>query len=292
MSLFGCVEAGGTKFVVGIVDEDRQVLAETRIATTRPDETIGAAIDWLHAHAPEPLAAIGIASFGPAGINPDASDWGRITSTPKPGWRDCDMAGPFGRAFDVPVGFDTDVNGAALAEHRWGAGRGERVAVYVTIGTGIGGGAVVDGQVLRGRGHPEMGHIPVARLPEDAGFAGVCPYHGDCLEGLANGPAVIARWGASLSDLPGGHPGRGIVAGYIAQLCVTLEAMLSPGRIIIGGGVAKTPGLLDLVRAEAGRRAAGYFPGFDPAAIVAPGLGERSGLFGALALAVDAATVD
>jgi fructokinase len=286
MTLYGCVEAGGTKLIVGVLDEARAIVAETRIATTLPDETIGAAVEWLRGHGP--LAAIGIASFGPAGIDRAAPDWGRITSTPKPGWRDADVAGPFGRAFGVPVGFDTDVNGAALAEHRWGAGQGERVAVYVTIGTGIGGGAVVDGQVLRGRGHPEMGHIPVRRDPADGDFAGSCPFHGDCLEGLASGPAILARWGVPLSDLPEDHPGHALIAGYIAQLCVALEAMLSPGRILIGGGVAKTPGLLALVRAEAQQRAAGYFPGFDPAAIVAPGLGERSGLMGALALAEDA----
>ena len=290
MTVFGCMEAGGTKVVVGILNDTREVLAETRIATTTPDATIGGAIDWLRTNARThgPLAAIGLASFGPAGIDPRRADWGHITSTPKPGWRDTDMAGPFGRAFGVPVGFDTDVNGAALAEHRWGAGRGERVAVYVTLGTGIGGGAVVDGQVLRGRGHPEMGHIAVRRDPADAGFAGVCPFHGDCLEGLASGPAVQARWGVPLSDLPADHAGHGIIAGYVAQLCITLEAMLSPGRIIIGGGVAKTPGLLDRVRGAAGAMSAGYFPGFGPAAIVPPGLGERSGLLGALALAMDA----
>ncbi|CAN5382647.1 ROK family protein [soil metagenome] len=288
MTTFGCVEAGGTKFVLGILNEGRDVLAETRIATTGPGETIGTAIDWLSENARDhgPLAAIGIASFGPAGIDPARADWGRITSTPKPGWRDADMAGPFRRAFGVPLGFDTDVNGAALAEHRWGAGQGERTTVYVTLGTGIGGGAVLDGQVLRGRGHPEMGHIPVRRDPADAGFAGICPFHRDCLEGLASGPAVLARWGVPLSDLPADHPGHGIIAGYVAQLCVTLEAMLSPERIVIGGGVAKTPGLLERIGAEAGTMAAGYFPGFDPAAIVPPGLGERSGLLGALALAM------
>lgn len=289
MTLIGCIEAGGTKFVAGVIDADRRVLAETRLPTTTPAETIRATIDWLRGTAATPLAAIGIASFGPAGINPWREDWGRITTTPKAGWRDTDLAGPFAEAFAVPVGFDTDVNGAALAESRWGAAAGERTAAYVTLGTGIGGGAVVEGRVLHGRSHPEMGHIPVRRDPADAGFAGICPYHGDCLEGMASGPAIVARWGMPLSDLPADHPGHALIAFYVAQLCVSLIAMLSPGRIVIGGGVSHAPDLLERVRQETARQAAGYFPGLDTVAtIVPPGLGERSGLMGALALGLDA----
>lgn len=288
--LYGCIEAGGTKFVLGIITDAGVVLANRSIPTALPPETIGTAIDWLRDAAGQhgALSAIGIATFGPAGIVRGRADWGHITSTPKAGWRDSDMAGPFMNAFGLPVGFDTDVTGAAMAEYLWGAARGQNVAVYITLGTGIGGGAVIDGHPLHGRTHPEMGHIPVQRDPADEAFRGVCPYHGDCLEGLASGTAVHARWGASLSDLPQDHPGHVIIAGYVAQLCVALEAMMAPGRIIIGGGVAKTPGLLNRVRDAAGLRAAHYFPGFDPAAIVLPGLGERSGLLGALALALSA----
>ncbi|MET0366161.1 MAG: ROK family protein [Sphingobium sp.] len=290
MAIHGCIEAGGTKFRVGIATDAGEILASERIATMRPDETLGAVIDWLtHAALDHgPLAGVGIASFGPAGVHKGRGDWGFITSTPKPGWRDTDMAGPLGRAFAVAVGFDTDVDAAAMAEHRWGAAQGERVAVYVTLGTGIGGGVVIDGRPLHGRTHPEMGHIAVRRDPADAGFAGICPFHGDCLEGLASGPAIIARWGMSLSDLPPDHPAHRIVAGYVAQLCVALEAMLSPGCVVIGGGVAQTPALLDRIRQEAGRAAAGYFPGFDPMRIMPPGLGEDSGLLGALALSMEA----
>ncbi|MET0240578.1 MAG: ROK family protein [Sphingobium sp.] len=290
MTLHGCIEAGGTKFIAGIVRDDRTILAETRIPTTTPDETIGRTLHWLKEQACGRIAAIGIATFGPAGVDPSAPDWGCITTTPKPGWQGTDMAGPFAAAFGVPVGFDSDVNGAVMAEARWGAAQGHRMAVYVTLGTGIGGGAALDGRPLRGRSHPEMGHIPVRRDPADGAFAGTCPFHGDCLEGLASGPAIIARWGVPLSDLPPDHPGHTIIAGYVAQLCVTLEAMLSPGRIVIGGGVADTPGLIEAIRAHAAIRAGGYFPGFDPAAIVSPGLGERSGLMGALALAQDASS--
>ncbi|HEX7852694.1 MAG TPA: ROK family protein [Sphingobium sp.] len=290
MALYGCLEAGGTKFVVGLVTDAGEIVASVRIPTTLPDETLGAAIDWLQAAAGDhgPLSALGIATFGPAGIDRARRDWGFITSTPKPGWRQTDMAGPLGQAFGLPVGFDTDVNGAALAESRWGAGRGERMLAYLTLGTGIGGGIVVDGHSLHGRTHSEMGHIAVRRDSADGGFAGICPFHGDCLEGLASGPAIMARWGRALSDLPSDHPGHGIIAGYVAQLCIALEAMVSPDRIIIGGGVAQTPGLLDRVRQRADIRSAGYFPGFDAARIVAPGLGSHSGLLGALALAQDA----
>ncbi|MCE7795704.1 ROK family protein [Sphingobium sufflavum] len=285
--LYGCVEAGGTKMVLGIASGAGAVLDSLTIPTTLPDETIGAAVAWLD-RAARPygaLSAIGIASFGPAGIDRGGADWGRITATPKPGWRDCDMAGPFARALNLPIGFDTDVNAAALAEHRWGAAQGERVAAYVTLGTGIGGGVVIDGRPLHGRTHPEMGHVRVRRDPADGDFGGICPFHGDCLEGLASGPAILARWGVSLSDLPADHPGPAIIAGYVAQLCIALEAMMAPGRIVIGGGVAKTPGLLARIRAAAEGLAGGYFPGFDGARIVAPGLGERSGLLGALVLA-------
>ncbi|MFT3964921.1 MAG: ROK family protein [Sphingobium sp.] len=298
MALHGCIEAGGTKVLIGLATDEGEFLATERIATTGPEETLGAATGWLeeavrmHGRAHGPLSAIGIASFGPAGVDRRRGDWGFITSTPKPGWRDTDVAGPFARAFGVPVGFDTDVNGAAMAEHRWGAARGEAVAAYVTIGTGIGGGVVVEGRPLHGRNHPEVGHIAVRRAPADAGFAGICPFHGDCLEGLANGPAILARWGRPLSELPPDHPGHGLIAFYVAQLCIALEATVSPGRTIIGGGVAQAPGLLDRVRAEAERLAAGYFPGFDPARIVPPGLGERSGLLGALALARQALGMD
>ncbi|HEX7821780.1 MAG TPA: ROK family protein [Sphingobium sp.] len=285
--LYGCVEAGGTKFVLGIVTGSGAVLASRTIPTTLPDETIGTAIDWIGGAARDHgmLSAIGIATFGPAGIDRTRADWGRITSTPKPGWRDSDMAGPFARAFGLPVGFDTDVTGAAVAEYLWGAAQGQRVAVYLTLGTGIGGGAVIDGRPLHGRTHPEMGHIPVRRDPADAGFAGICPFHGDCLEGLASGPAIHARWGVSLSDLQPDHPGHAIIAGYVAQLCIALEAMMAPGRIIIGGGVVRTPGLLPRIRVAAEAAGGNYFPGFDPNAIVPPGLGERSGLLGAMALA-------
>ncbi len=287
---FGCVEAGGTKFVLAIASAQDDIMEEIRIDTTSPEETIGAAIKWFQEAAKRhgPLTAIGIASFGPVELDRSAQNWGHFTATPKPGWSHADFAPRISRELQVPVGFDTDVNGAALAEYRWGASCGERVSVYVTVGTGIGGGAICNGQPLIGLSHPEMGHMRLQRHPDDSGFVGACPFHGDCLEGLASGPAIMARWGASLSDLPADHPAHAIISWYIAQLSVTLQSVMEPGKIILGGGVMATPGLLDKVRTEAGRLGAGYFRGRPVDVIVRPALGDRAGLLGALALAMDA----
>jgi fructokinase len=279
------IEAGGTKFIVGVGDASRRIHARTRIDTTRPEETIPAAIDWLRAQGGG-YTAVGIASFGPLDLDPASATWGHITRTAKPHWSDADVAGPFARAFDCPVAIDTDVNGAALAEWTWGAGEGANSALYLTVGTGVGGGAVVGGRLIHGLSHPEMGHIRMPRHPDDAGFDGHCPFHGDCLEGLAAGPSIIARWGASLSDLPGGHPGHEIIAWYLAQAALSFQAILSPSRMIFGGGVMETQGWLDRVRARTAEAGAGYFVGDPAEVIVAPALGHDAGLLGALALAL------
>lgn len=276
---FGCIEAGGTKFVVGIAEAHDAILATTRIPTTTPEETIAATIDWLKANGP--VDAIGIASFGPVDPDPASPRWGFITETTKPGWSCTDFAGRLGHTFDVPVGFDTDVNGAALAESRWGAAQGDDVAVYITVGTGIGGGVVINGAPLHGAQHPEMGHILPKRHPDDQEFPGVCSFHGDCFEGLVSGPAIKARWGASLSELPADHPAHQIVAWYLGQLAMSVQAVLSPRRIIFGGGVMATPGLLEAMRGEAVRLAKDYVT----IIIEAPALGDQAGLLGGLALA-------
>lgn len=290
--LFGCIEAGGTKFVLGVARTPTDVLRTHRIPTTSPGETLGAAIDFFtqaerdHGR----FTAFGIASFGPIDLDRLSPGWGHVTDTPKPGWSGIDLAGPFAQTFECPVGFDTDVNGAVLAEHLWGACIGADVATYVTIGTGIGGGALVEERPLHGHRHPEMGHILPRRHPDDLPFTGVCPFHGDCLEGLASGPAIKARWGASLSELGHDHPAHAIIAFYLAQLVVAQQALLSPRRIVLGGGVMATPLLIDRVRAEAQRLAGEYFGTPDYAAlIVPPALGDRAGLLGALALAQRAA---
>ena len=288
--LYGCIEAGGTKFVVGIVATPDDIREIVRFNTISPAETIGATIAWLREaqirHGA--LSAIGVASFGPVELDRAAPNWGYITATTKPGWSNSDFGARVGRELELPVGFDTDVNGAALAEARWGAGQGQKVSVYVTVGTGIGGGAIIDGRSLRGLTHPEMGHIRPPRHPDDLDFAGICPFHGDCFEGLASGPAIQARWGTSLSDLPPNHVGHAIIAWYLAQLVVTLQSVMEPGRIIFGGGVMATPELIERVRETAGQLGKGYFRGNPRDIIVLPALGDRAGLLGGLALAQDA----
>lgn len=276
------IEAGGTKFIVGIGDHDRKILARTRIETTQPDETIARVSDWLQSHGP--FAAVGIACFGPLDLDPASPTWGYITRTAKPHWSMIDVAGAFGKTLGCPVALDTDVNGAALAEWRWGAGQGAETSLYLTVGTGIGGGAVVAGELLRGLSHPEMGHMRIPRHPADQNFAGICPFHGDCLEGMASGPAITARWGASLSELAGDHQGHDVIAWYLAQAISTFQAILEPSRIILGGGVMQTPGLVDRVRQEAVAAAGGYFVGDPHAIVVTPQLQNDAGLLGAFAL--------
>lgn len=287
--LYGCIEAGGTKFVVGIAGAPDDIRETSRFDTTTPDETIGATIQWLRAAQERhgALTSIGIASFGPLELDWNAVNWGHITATTKPGWSNSDFGPRVAREMNLPVGFDTDVNGAALAEARWGAGQGQKVSVYITVGTGIGGGAIVGGKPLHGLSHPEMGHVRVPRHPDDISFAGICPFHGDCLEGLASGPAIKARWGMSLSELPVDHPAHDLIAWYLAQMISILQSVMEPGRIILGGGVMATPGLLNRITEIADSFGRGYFRGKAVDIVVPPALGDNAGLLGGFALAQD-----
>jgi len=283
-ALIGGVEAGGTKFVCA-VGRGREVVAETRIATTSPAETLAATLAFFEDHGP--LAAVGLASFGPVDLDARSPTYGFITTTPKPGWAQTDVVGPLRRALGVPVAFDTDVNAAALAEQRWGAARDVASVVYVTVGTGIGGGAVVNARPVHGLAHPEMGH---ARIPHDRAadpFAGACPHHGDCWEGLAAAPALAARWGVPPESLPDDHPAWELEARYLALGLVNVILTLSPERVVLGGGVLARAGLLERVRSNVRTLINGYVRSAD---IVAPALGDRSGILGALALAAGAAT--
>ena len=291
-ALFGAIEAGGTKFVCAAGYGPREIEPQFRqvIATTTPAQTLAAVGDFLervHRQAGA-FAGIGVAAFGPVDIDRRSARWGSILSTPKPGWSDVSLVAPLAR-FGCPLFVDTDVNAAALAEARFGAGADTDSLVYVTVGTGIGGGVVIEGRTVRGMLHPEMGHIRVRRDERDAQFAGICPFHGDCLEGLASGPAVLARWGAKLESLPDTHPGLDIIGGYLGQLAATLALVLSTRRIVFGGGVMSAR-LLGRVRAAAERQLAGYLPvaaragGFEQL-IVAPGLGDQAGITGAMLLA-------
>ncbi len=292
--LLGGIEAGGTKFVCALGHGPDDLRAELRLPTTTPSETIAAAVEFFAGAAGRgELAAVGIASFGPLDPDPASPTFGHITSTPKPGWAGTDLVGPVARALGVPVGFDTDVNGAALAEHRWGAGRGLDTLVYLTVGTGIGGGAMVGGRPLHGLLHPEMGHLLIARRDDDD-YAGSCPFHGACLEGLASGPAIERRWGRKAETLPADHPAWELEAHYLALGLANLVLVLSPERIILGGGVMAQRQLFPLIR----RRLAGLLGGYLQAPalasdheeyIVPPALGSRAGVCGAIALAEQAA---
>jgi fructokinase len=279
--IFGAIEAGGTKFVCG-VGTGPDDLVTTHIATTSPAETIAATVSWLAAHSGVGLRGVGIGSFGPVDLNADSPTWGYITSTPKAEWRDFDLAGAIGRALGLPVRFDTDVNAAVLGEARWGAARDVSDCLYLTIGTGIGGGAIVSGRLLHGLTHPEMGHIRVPRDSVDS-FAGTCPYHGDCLEGLASGPAIEARWGVKAEELAPDHPAWALEARYVALGIASYVCTLSPERILVGGGVMRRAQLYPMIEAEVARVLAGYVAKIP--SIIPPQLGDRAGVLGALALA-------
>jgi fructokinase len=293
---FGLVEAGGTKFVCAVGDEHGRILAEHRFPTTDPAATLDAASSYLHSSSRSigPLAAIGVGSFGPVELDPASDHYGFILQTPKAGWSGTDIAGALAREFSCPVGFDTDVNAAALAEHRWGAAQDVDTLVYLTIGTGIGGGVIVNGAPIHGLMHPEIGHIYPRRHPLDLGFEGVCPFHRDCLEGVASGPAILARTGTSLQQLDDSHPQWDIEADYLGQLCASLVVTVSPQRIVMGGGVMSQARLLPLIRRRLRHWLGGYIEraeigsGIDRY-VVAPALGDRAGILGALALAIAAA---
>jgi fructokinase len=277
MSIYGGIEAGGTKFVCGAGSGPAD-LETIEFPTTTPRETIARAVAFFRT---QPLKSIGIASFGPVDPNPASPTFGFITATPKPGWRDFDIGGEIRSALGIPVAFDTDVNGAALGEHRWGAAQGLNAFIYVTIGTGIGGGAMVDGRLLHGRMHPEMGHVRVPHDRTQDPFPGRCSFHGDCLEGLAAGPAIEQRWGARGESLPPEHPAWELEAHYIALGLVNWICTLSPERVILGGGVMKR-----LDPADVARKVEALLNGYlDAPEIVRPQLGARSGVLGAIALA-------
>lgn len=278
--MLGAIEAGGTKFVCG-VGTGPEDLRTIQIATTSPEATTEAAIGFLREQSGGRLDAIGIASFGPVDLRCDSPTYGFITSTPKAGWRDFDLAGAFRRAFGVPVGFDTDVNGAALGEARWGAAQGIGDFIYLTVGTGIGGGALVDGRVVHGAMHPEMGHIRIPRAAGDT-FGGCCPYHGDCLEGLAAGPAIGARWGVEATALPPGHEAWKLEARYLALGLNNFACALSPRRFVLGGGVMDQRQLFPLIEEELANVVHGYYRTPE---VVPASLGGRAGVLGALVLA-------
>lgn len=287
MKLLGAVESGGTKFVCGVGTADGQVVDRVSFPTTTPEETMKRVIDYFKT---KDISAMGVGSFGPVDPRKDSPTYGYITSTPKPHWGGYNLLGELKKHFNVPMEFDTDVNGAALGEAKFGAARGLLSCMYITVGTGIGAGALVDGKLVHGLSHPEMGHILVRRHPEDT-YEGKCPYHKDCLEGLAAGPSIEARWSVKGSELSTDHPAWEMIAYYLAQAMMNYILILSPEKMIMGGGVMKQKQLFPLIHRNLFEILNGYIQNDAilkniEEYIVYLELGDHAGLCGALALAV------
>jgi len=293
--LYAGIEAGGTKFVCAVGSHPDNLVAQTSFPTTTPELTLDKAVNFFRKQETKygKINALGIASFGPVNPQPGSPTYGYITATPKPGWSNTDMVGYMKSALEMPVGFDTDVNGAAFGEWRWGAARGLESFIYLTIGTGIGGGGLVNGALMHGLIHPEMGHT---RLPHDwlaDPYPGGCPFHGDCFEGLANGPAIEERWGQRAETLPTDHPAWDLEALYIALGLMNYICTLSPERIILGGGVMEQSQLFPKVRVKVQDLLNGYVQHPHILSdineyIVPPELGGMAGVLGAIALAIQA----
>jgi fructokinase len=288
--LIAAIEAGGTKFNCAVGRGPNEILASTRIATTTPRQTLDAVLRFFAGAKAKHggFAAMGVGCFGPVDLDEASESYGSITSTPKRGWQNTDIVGALKARFRVPIGFDTDVNGAVLGEYYWGAGQGLDPLVYLTVGTGVGGGVLIGGKPHHGLLHPEIGHLQVP-APKGSNKDGHCPFHRHCVEGYVSGPAIAARWGVSAEKMPADSPAWNEVAEVLAALCVNLTLTLSPRRIILGGGVMKQTHLLPLIQGQFKSILNGYLraPELGPKLdhyLVAPMLGDEAGLIGALAL--------
>lgn len=284
----GAIEAGGTKFVVAVGNENGEVLERASFPTTSPNETMKETIAFFKN---KDVEAIGLGCFGPIDPDKNSPTYGYITTTPKPGWANYNIVGALEEAFPgMPIGFDTDVNGACLGEAYFGAAQGLDSALYLTIGTGIGGGAIVEGNLVHGLLHPEMGHM-LMNVREDDPYKGKCPYHGTCFEGMAAGPAIAERWGKKGNELPADHPAWDLEAWYIAQALAIYVLTLSPKKIILGGGVMHQKQLFPQIHKYLQERLNGYIQKEEITTdkikdyVVYPGLGDNAGICGALALA-------
>ncbi len=281
--MISAMELGGTKTVVAIGESDGTLIEEMRFPTSTPEDTLKTAIEWFSRKGtPE---AMGIAAFGPVQINPKAENWGEMLATPKPNWSGFSITNALSEAFpEMKITLETDVNAACLAEARIGAAEGLENVAYITIGTGIGAGVLCDGRLLHGALHPEFGHVLLPRKSDDD-FEGVCPFHGDCLEGMASGSAIAKRWQKSGDELPPDHPAWDTEAWYLAHGIQALLGIAPPERVVIGGGVSQAEGLHEKTEKQLIELAGGYFPavGNSPY-VVPPKLGQDAGIRGALML--------
>ena len=291
--LFGSIEAGGTKFICAVGYDAHTIVDEILFPTTTPLETMSKVMEFFHNSSEkiQELSAIGVGSFGPVNINRDSDTFGQILQTPKKGWSDFNIIQTLKSSFPVPIALDTDVNCALLAEVNWGAGRGLNNVAYMTVGTGIGGGFYINGNVANGFIHPEIGHLRIESQLEGDDFEGVCPYHKNkCFEGLASGPALIKRWGKKPHELPIDHEAWTLEADYLARLCLNVVLTTSPERIIMGGGVMKQTQLFGMIKERLKHMLNGYM-NFDrhnvdfENYIVPQGLGGQAGVMGGLELA-------
>ncbi len=280
--LVGAIEAGGTKFVCAIGNESNEIIERVSFPTTTPEETLAHVFEFFDQYE---LASIGIGSFGPIDINEKSETYGYVLSTPKLAWKDFDFLGAMKERYDIPMGWTTDVNAAALGESEKGAAAGLDNVMYITIGTGVGAGAIINGQLLEGIGHPEMGHLLV-KPHQDDHYDGFCPYHGNCLEGMAAGPSINGRLDMAGKDVDPDHQVWDFMANYIGQALVAYTVILRPERIILGGGVMHAPKMLDKVKEAFDALLGNYVdvPELD-SYLVKPGLGDNAGITGAILLA-------
>lgn len=283
------IEAGGTKFVLAIGDEKGNIIKRESIPTTLPEETFKKVFEFFDG---EEFEAMGIGTFGPIDLDENSPTYGYITSTPKPHWGNVDFVGPLKERYQVPIAFDTDVNGAALGELYFGSAQGLKSCLYLTIGTGIGGGAIVEGKIVHGLLHPEMGHILLSKHADET-TNGFCPFHKNCLEGLASGPAIEKRWGVKAYNLPVDHPAWEMEGYYLSQAIMNFILTLSPEKIILGGGVMKQSQIFKYIHKYVVEMLNGYVQKEEVLNniqdyIVYPKLGDNAGICGALALAMQA----
>jgi fructokinase len=294
-ALYGGIEGGGTKFVCAVANSAERIIDGITIPTTDAGATLAECVRFFISAQQQhgPIAAFGFSCFGPIELRRNAASFGCLMQTPKQAWSGANVIEPLQSAFDVPIALDTDVGAAALAEWRLGAGQGLGSLAYVTVGTGIGGAVAPSDPGVSRLMHAEMGHLPVRRNARDLNFSGTCPFHGDCLEGLASGLAIRARWGCRLEELPTDHYARHVIADYLGQLAASIALMHSVERIVFGGGVMSDGILIPYVRKAMLEVLNGYLPPLNDSEfaaryVCAPALGDRAGITGALLLAVDA----